>query len=1635
MFFIKEMGNKQPRAFDKGLRKRKVEEEEEEEERPRRRQVIDECVNWVVHQLIYFDAPQNLQRREELDQLLGYWVHNVPYDITNVEMDFVRRYFLNVQDVKEAEIIPQLFDQRKSPEEEAQAKQYYRNGRRFYFITDRIEYVTSIVYPPRLCQVIPAMLPEAWFPLSQLICKNFKTRELMGYKNPSVICTVLGEKIAKSLIKIASTRIFAEPEQSIIELPVNCVDSYNPGGQVGKFGMGFFSILYWLMGHPRRYLTIESFNNYTHFVCVMQELDGELQFKLQVGDTNVYQNGVYVHLNCQEDLLTKHNVKQFHKQLQKLEFISSALIAYREDERLAYGALGPFMNKQHPNIIYVQQNVAGVKVEDFAGGMSLQVLLQKLFVPSVSTKTIQASLQEPVGPVLLQSRILLGQQENRFVILVRSVAVVNLTYTNDTPVKYEIILELPGSTRIPVSRDDIIITPRTKEDLRREMGVLEQQSWDLKTVYPLQQALQAYCTYTSQSDNKTFFEFFVKQLQLNLGHTKIAVNYQFYDWLKWLDENDRFVAAQKSNLLALEDYLTIGKQAHPDEKIGVKRYFSNIFLEKKVYILPNVTNTVSNAEMPSFLFVDWEYVQNYWYTWESILCNTITEQRLVSVHNLNSAPRVHEFFVKMVNDAFDAQIWNPERVYPSEKTRLFNLLFQIIQKMEAVIGLAETATSQSDDFVHEQIQMDIFGKKYRIKSQEDLMVFLVNDLMILYNLHALKTMQYLYLFYGALDKIIRHKVVQVYGKDSIITLILQTNTLPLIDKYDEEDGKNIFSYVEKRGVQQESRTFTEAFINKVFDWANYLLDCVVYESYQSKNSKLAELPMWSHSSPLLISLYVKPQRNHQVTDFLRQLSLFKAEVSCQQLFVISYLMNTTSWFESHPDFFTNFSFDEIYTFMLQFLEDIILNIDQFIKQQLSKEFSYRKSKVWMTSPGQAHTIPEVLKFNLALDTKMRVFEANQSQNILPLHVDEVPVFKAASPVYSFSESQLITHVLKHDFDSPETLFPLVANTSTESFEIQITELAINEGSTKTFINATLTETLQNSMDAIRMFQPPDNRLLLYLKESETHIMYQITDFVGMNFEAIVSVMIPFLSSKTPSQIVTGEMGSGFFNVYRESDTVIIETVKDQRRTLIIDRPVLDRNNRVVELERNVQTVVDGSYSNNHTSIFVFIPKPVRETVLVNFIYFATSVVGLLDIASQVRFNDQPLTVTTAPLFESEHAEFKTLKVTNNVQESYLLTKGVPFMPLFEYILNQVENFPSYLLADVKNNLVINIAHGAYTPVQTRSKINIPLDVKNRFFKFLLDSMYILLLEKCVVGNRDYYLRNYSSKATLDQITSIVPQFWLLDQFKTVADFVLHYKYPGTDATFHNLFSAARGRMQYKKWEEVKESDVEYIQALFPNELMRKLGLGWLKSKNIIQIKTNSAEENRKLDEKESITDPQRKGLKRLMERALGLYVNIYHRLGRQLGIAGFVEEGVNRFRLPSVEITRTTALGFYSVFESSLVLNQEYFSTKELAQCIEFFRTGTDKYWTPVKKLSIYRFCFKILKTGNVLAHELEHMRRGTDCNSYIIADPHSPTVGIFPDQPGVQYSFEDAAIAVLTRITAANIEEIFLNEVKAVLQ
>ncbi len=203
--------------------------------------------------------------------------------------------------------------------------------------------------------------------ISNLICHQ---------QNPRIdYCEPIGNKIARSLIRIAATRIFSEPEQSILELPVNSLDAYSEGKEtVGKFGLGFYSILYWLIQHPSRCLTIVSQN----WAFKIKEVSGNLAYSFKQINGRV---GTQIILEMFDDPVSGLSYDKFLKQIDKLRFVQDHPILVNDS----------LLNKSEngkPVEIVIYPGIISVK--DYAGGISTDTLFNSLLIPSISTKGVSS---------------------------------------------------------------------------------------------------------------------------------------------------------------------------------------------------------------------------------------------------------------------------------------------------------------------------------------------------------------------------------------------------------------------------------------------------------------------------------------------------------------------------------------------------------------------------------------------------------------------------------------------------------------------------------------------------------------------------------------------------------------------------------------------------------------------------------------------------------------------------------------------------------------------------------------------------------------------------------------------------------------------------------------------------------------------------------------------------------------------------------------------------------------------------------------------------------------------------------------------------------------------------------------------
>ena len=654
-------------------------------------------------------------------------------------------------------------------------------------------------------------------------------------------------------------------------------------------------------------------------------------------------------------------------------------------------------------------------------------------------------------------------------------------------------------------------------------------------------------------------------------------------------------------------------------------------------------------------------------------------------------------------------------------------------------------------------------------------------------------------------------------------------------------------------------------------------------------------------------------------------------------------------------------------------------------------------------------------------------------------------------VYStFSQSQLVHYVVTHDVDpSNAVLFQDVEAwepSELEEFRLPVTEIAVNEGSTKAFENSVVTETIQNSLDAIRSHAHVRAEVRCEVGEDEQFYIYKISDFVGMSPENLLSLMIPFLSSKeVGGQLTTGEMGSGFFNVYRESELVFIDSTLHGRRTLIVDEPVVEHG-RVVDLVRRVQVLHIEDSGRRQTDIYVCISKT-EGFQLSGFSMFIKNVLCFIPDVP-IYLNNELIHVPTVPLLESEL--FLATHIGKPDMQSYVLTKGVPFSPLYEFIKTSgLFQFPSseYLASEFQTGILVQLKHNVFTPVQTRARISLLPEVVKPLKQFLLDALYVSLLTKISEGsilNVNYYLPNFTSPAALVQLLPGRSKKVLLEGYGSITQinpFLVYSNYPGTGVSFADMLHSVYVRFGNANM------DLEEVQRQFRAEcppLLLKVVMQWLQTKNRLTVSPS-------LQLKPITPEVLSVDVQERLKVILTAFVSVFWNLGKSLRIVNFKNRVGPKVLFMNEESTVTA---YYNDSLHAITINYYYVaknvSKKALSQFFSVFNSPTlNSFMMLLQSLeqnALWR-TFLSNSSDNDLVHELEHARRNNGHNvgrtfditytpemihSEMLAGGHDNiTLKLAPVLPSKTYTFDEGALAVYKLMLANRFFEFLYTTLK----
>lgn len=1329
------------------------------------------------------------------------------------------------------------------------------------------------------------------FDLSSLICQNSQaqtTQEVLAYlhqcmgvagrelgraePSPSC-CTKVGYRMAQCLSRVAATRIFADPEQSLMELPVNSLDAYNPSQKIGKFGLGFFSIFYWLIGHPRRFLLLTSFSEsqgrYCTYQMTIREVHEKLTFKLDLYDSEVRRTGAYLELNAERDHFSKVEAEGFQRQILKLQYTTSAALwvpADRGDWQL--------LNKGEatsPKKVFLESSRAKFWVEDYATGIPLSVALGSLLLPSVSTKTLQASQNQPIF-FASHSRVEIVHQgaQSGFVILVAGIAVVRLNRP-EAAQRHLYLIDMPSNTKVPVSRDDILLTPETEPIFASALRTVLTQAYELRVLVELQQYLKTYLALTASDVNKKA----VEKARDQFVSEKLEWLVPLAEYRIYLELSLKFIASEVYDPLAIEKTLA----QFPSD--------NQIWYGKKVIILDTLDSTgatwISDGGLISYLFVARKYTKSHPKDWPKLLAMCYVKTKLGPVRSTVGLER-HEGYLKELEDLGKVKISNEN----------IQLYLALRAKFDSLRVYCTIEPHTSHVFV--------------------------------------KNLLFLYGFCGA----------------TFFTNLAQV----LLEVFSRFEGSS--TYGAQKNVLKVPQVIDRVVIHTDRGRENYQ-QSILLSLQVTEEKPTTELQFDSRLNPQGLRTLL----DLSVEDLHQARSLTELTYAALALTGMSIVNRKPSELRAS------------WMYALKLVRE--------------RNLTYRDLKTLYLVQAQSDgkLVPlDVYYLQIAMkDWDQTV----NSQGELP--VERLP--ESASKPISFQCSQLISYLLYHDlpFQGSDKeyrhFFQEVAKSDIPQ-PFQTLEIAINEGTTKPYIQAMTTELVQNSVDAIREFDPKMQSIHMRLATTKDHssIIWSITDFVGMSPEAFVYVKVPFLSTKKPSKMVTGEMGTGFFNVYRESSVVIVQAPG----WFSYETPIYT-NGRVTDVLQEVSRTHDQGY----TTITVVTPTPTLDRyleVLSAFQWHLRNVLGLISIP--LRLNGTSINVPKIELTIMGHWTIYLAKDVDASVESYVLTKGIPFAPLQPYL--KQTGLQEAVIQENNTGVFLEVGHGGYLPVQTRTRLQMT-EPEEAAFKVAMNwGIFGKTLYKVARGQGQHLIPNMESDSDVSALS--FSNYHLDPQSgHSSASWLMYMDLEGS--TLAAMLNACMQVLGKERYADLKQWKLDEIQAicmapkLSPTvgQMIHEVAVKWLTPKNARLL---TKEPKKTPTPKKGVRGGKKGKAPKLMaeliktisttdpkaQKLLEPWVSAYVKLGRQLKIVGYPTSGA----IPKVVVEKDIELnikGLYIKASNTILIITKGWSRPDRKVLKKTLRSKPPLDWSEaLAQNGVWNDCLALSYPATTIAHELEHYRR-----------------------------------------------------------
>lgn len=1273
--------------------------------------------------------------------------------------------------------------------------------------------------------------------ISELVCLNLNSKDMTSFLNGKKMCTDVGKIITNNLIRVASQRMYTDSFRSLIEPVSNSIDSYREmrgESSIGKFGMGFFSLLWWL-NKPNDNLVIKStyFNDTTKSICtwkcVISLYQDSYGFDFSSNEVSKSseqpKTGTTITLNIFDLPYEKIMITNADAFKRTFFSVKDALITHRSLKAGKPNILiiNPNYDKQYEkNIISIDYSYKENKVsrklrlydcifsfQDYAKGISIETLFSKMLVPSISTKTLETFTSKEIVRSNNTNVYVYGGH-SFYAIICLNICVGDISVYSE----YELldhhmkeknknimyVLGLPAQTPLPVSRDDVILTDPIFYNIAKEelfklideiiiknkhidfLFILLKKYAEYAKDFLIYQLIEEGYSYISSKKNvilvpiktetyyntyiKPYFKdyLFLESSRVNYDHLSLFITTKMKS-IKSTINNRTLILIKKQpdvytegglyNVLFLNEEFVKSNPENWEQKLKLQLKIETF--EKGFESLPKTTINI-------FLFYKNAYM---------VLNNTLTDANLSLVKNYDNHMIINRISSERYNK-FKSGV-----IIPSSTVKeASDLVYSNVKLFYDIISPIYFDNT-------DKLYLDHYTKNF-IAIKHGSPLYAGNTAIIESDYNKKIIFEYLFNTISS-SYVLSNRDEEFMGKFSKILYVFLLK-FPY-RKIDGHGGENNFYYFSKY-FYAKSRKFNY-YSNSFQIEDNLLITSKLFYTLDTEKQKESYINFIAfffnqYLSSTKSDCFMKNplklffmQRLTYIYDDIQERSVSKVEQRQEIINVYHVKIR-----DDIGLFNKNFILDKHYVYWIYldvfsakyFMKDKNIPLIkfqkcmEFIYGELRNKYNFEFLEKYVSYYIKQNNMGwRISMFDLIIKDLINMASVYESVTKYDIHTYNIKNIDTPIKV-SFDAIQLLNYVYEYEVDMNSTEWFKNVGEFTPSHEakFQALEIVINEGTSKSFADSVLTEMIQNSIDASR------NETNFICKSNDKYFRYKSTnleplpeqnesvrncpgisiecgeitnlknskglsviDFVGISTKGIVSLLVPFLSTKTTKdELSTGEMGTGFMNVYRQPYTkkVIIQTRNpDDHLIYTIEAiPILSHNKkRVVNLKYVVSKTLK-PYDDffRHTCITILfndnLTKDELSSLMIDVELYSNKVLPAICPSNILnrKYNNYIIKQSLKLLYEDPN--FGKIYSCSQKIPSYVLTNGVPFGDLSSYIFKMGEYNGFWVYQYSLSQIIVDLNKNVYQPVQSRKRIII--DPKLKFEDFIKNGIFEYIIE-------------------------------------------------------------------------------------------------------------------------------------------------------------------------------------------------------------------------------------------------------------------------------------------------------------------